>query len=222
MWFRNAIKFMKRNGRLVSGVVLATRYGLGDMTCQYFEINALMGQEKELEASALLEASLRAAAVLPLTLGDKVITDDTAASDDTDEAAHSEQGTNTEATESDVSDTSRFISPSEFFEHWSPKRTLSFVCFGAVYFGFPGLCMLLWLHHAVWHDLTIAMVTSHFRQVPGTTCTRVCSHDCLVSVLLHGEIPFLRLRVKLIVPVRPTLQDLRGHLPLLCSTQVSI
>ena len=124
---------MKRNGRLVSGLVLGFRYGMGDITCQYLQ--ATDGGGRHIGATALVNETANFSSP-PLGLGDD---GDVAGVQVRPVNDNDENDSNSRAPSSTSTSSGGFVGPIDFvLNHWDIKRTASFVTFSALYFGVPG------------------------------------------------------------------------------------
>ena len=138
----NTIKqFMKRNGRLVSGVVLGTRYALGDVSCQYLQVSKRMQDDALAENEFALQQYCERN---PAQTEDRPASQSTVVDGGSDECLRSPgvQPNHTTLVTRDGSNAApapALLSVRDFLDnHWDRRRTASFVSFGASYYGFPG------------------------------------------------------------------------------------
>lgn len=165
--FNKTVRFMKKNMRFVSGFVLASRYACGDITCQYYQLNTELAEERaanirprtqEEEEAIVMEASTslssneslkssnRGGVTRGVDHSDSSLLDFlggflSTASVELPAECENESALFNNQLEDCVRDdvvATGLMSFSEFLKRWDKRRTFAFLTFGIFYFGIPG------------------------------------------------------------------------------------
>lgn len=164
--YNKTVRFMKKNMRFVSGFVLASRYAFGDITCQYYQLNTELAEEraanirprtKEEEEAVVMEASTslssneslnssnRGGVTRGVDHSDFSLLDllggflSTTSVELPAECENESPLFNKQLEDSVCDDVATgLMSFSEFLKRWDKRRTLAFLTFGIFYFGIPG------------------------------------------------------------------------------------